>query len=268
VSEPALLVDRESYLVTLTFNRPRYKNAMSPEVFCRLTEAWEMINADRDVRVVILTGAGGVFCAGADLAHTARWQAGEPPQDEFERRFREDQSVMWKGLLRDYRCTKPIIAAVEGPCIAGGVEILESTDIRIAGETAKFGISEVRWSVFPLGGSTVRLRRQISYTKAMEMLLTGDHYSAAEALQMGLIGRVVPAGEALATARQVADRIAANGPLAVQGIKRAVQETEALPEEKALPIEFEIGMRVACSEDAIEGPLAFLQKRTPQYKGR
>ncbi|HEX7409351.1 MAG TPA: crotonase/enoyl-CoA hydratase family protein [Candidatus Binatia bacterium] len=269
MSEAALLIDRDGHIVTLTMNRPRYKNAMNPEVLCRFADAWEMINADADIRVVILTGAGGIFSAGADLDAVARrWQSGEPPRDDFERCFREDPTIMWKGLLRDYRCVKPIIAAVEGPCIAGGTEILESTDIRVAGEGATFGISEVRWSLFPLAGSTVRLRRQIPYTKAMEMLLTGDHYSAAEALQMGLIGRVVPTGHALATAREIAARVAANGPLAVQGIKKSVQETDGLPEKQALAIEFEIGMGVVVSEDAREGPRAFLEKRPAQYKGR
>ncbi len=136
------------------------------------------------------------------------------------------------------------------------------------GEGATFGISEVRWSLFPLAGSTVRLRRQVPYTKAMEMLLTGDHYPAAEALRMGLIGRVVPDGQALATAREMAVRVAANGPLAVQGIKRSVQETEALPEREALALELEIGMGVVVSEDAREGPRAFLEKRPPRFKGR
>lgn len=268
MSEPALLVERDGHIVTLTFNRPRFRNCMNPEVFIRLADAWEMINADDDIRAVILTGAGGTFCAGADLAHTVRWRAGEPPQDAFEARFRADPDLMWKGLLRNFRCNKALIAAVEGSCIAGGVEILESTDIRIAGEGARFGISEVRWSVFPLAGSTVRLRRQIPYTKAMEMLLTGDHYPAEDALQMGLIGRLVPAGTALARAREVAERVAANGPLAVRGIKRAVQETDGLPEEQALAIEYRIGMEVAHSEDAAEGPRAFVEKRVPQYKGR
>ncbi|MFI5398541.1 MAG: crotonase/enoyl-CoA hydratase family protein [Candidatus Binatia bacterium] len=269
MSEPALLIDRDGHIVTLTMNRPRFKNSMNPEMFCRLADAWEMINTDDDIRVVILTGAGGIFSAGADLDAVARRSmAGEAPRDEFETRFRNDWSIIWKGLLRDYRCIKPIIAAVEGPCIAGGTEILESTDIRVAGEGATFGISEVRWSLFPLAGSTVRLRRQISYTKAMEMLLTGNHYSAADALQMGLIGKVVPTGHALATAREMAARVAANGPLAVRGIKKSVQDTEALPEEEALAIEFSIGMQVVMSEDAREGPKAFLEKRAPQYKGR
>ena len=269
MSEAALLVDREGHLVTLTMNRPRFKNSMNAEMLCRLADAWETINADDEVRVVILTGAGGIFSAGADLDAIARRRYDkQPPRDEFERRLYDDLSIMWKALLRDSRCNKPIVAAVEGPCIAGGTEILESTDIRVAGEGATFGISEVRWSVIPMAGSTVRLRRQIPYTKAMEMLLTGDHYPAEEALQMGLIGKLVPTGQALATAREIASRVAANGPLAVRGIKRSVQEGEVLPEKEALAIELEIGIKVAMSEDAREGPKAFLEKRVPDYKGR
>ncbi len=269
MSEAALLIDRDDNVVTLTMNRPRYKNAMNPEMLCRMADAWEAINDDDEIRAVILTGAGGIFCSGADLdAIAKRRHDKQPARDDHERRFFDDPSIMWKALLRDTRCNKPIIAAVEGPCIAGGTEILQSTDIRIAGEDATFGISEVRWSVFPLAGSTVRLRRQIPYTRAMEMLLTGDHYPAAEVFQMGLIGKVVPTGQALATAREFATRVAANGPLAVQGVKRSVQEGEALPEEEALAIEFEIGMKVVMSEDAREGPRAFLEKRTPEFKGR
>lgn len=266
---PALLVQREGHIVTLTMNRPEVKNALNPEMICRMADAWEMIDADPEVRAVILTGAGGDFCAGADLDKlVSRMVRGLPPEDEFEERCRKDSSIIFKGLLRNYRLSKPLIAAIEGSCIAGGTEVLQATDIRIAGQSAKFGISEDRWGLFPMGGSTVRLRRQISYTKAMEMLLTGAHYPAQEALSFGLIGRVVPDGQALAAAREVAQVIAANGPLAVRKIKQSVQETEAMPEEQALEIEFRIGMQVFASEDAREGPRAFKEKRTPQFKGR
>ena len=126
----------------------------------------------------------------------------------------------------------------------------------------------MKWSLFPQGGSTIRLRRQIPYTKAMEMLLTGDLYPAREALSFGLIGRVVPDGTALATAREVAARIARNGPVAVQKVKEAVQATECLPEKDALAVELQIGMQVTATEDAREGPRAFKEKREPQFKGR
>jgi enoyl-CoA hydratase len=265
----ALLVEREGHVVTLTMNRPEVKNALNPEMLCRLADAWDLIDGDADVRVAILTGADGSFCSGADLDQlVGRSIKGLPPEDEFEERIRADYQIIFKGLLRNYQLKKPLVAAIEGPCIAGGTEILQATDVRVAGEGSTFGISEVRWGLFPLGGSTVRLRRQIPYTKAMEVLLTGDHFSADDALNMGLIGRVVPKGQALAVAKEIADKIAANGPLAVQSIKRAVQETEGLPEAQALQIEQRIGQPVFMSEDAREGPKAFKEKRAPQFKGR
>jgi enoyl-CoA hydratase len=250
-------------------NRPEVKHALNPEMLCRLADAWDLIDGDEEVRVAILTGADGAFCAGADLDKlVGRMTKGLPPEDEWEERCRQDYTIIFKGLLRNYQLKKPLIAAIEGPCIAGGTEILQATDIRIAGEDATFGIAEARWSLFPMGGSTVRLRRQIPYTKAMEVLLTGEHFSSAAALAMGLIGRVVPLGQALTVAREIAEKIAANGPLAVQAIKRSVQETEGLPEGQALEIEQRIGQPVFMSEDAREGPKAFKEKRTPQFKGR
>jgi enoyl-CoA hydratase len=184
------------------------------------------------------------------------------------RRFREDSGLAWKALLRHHRLTKPLVAAVEGYAVAGGTEILQATDIRVAGESAVFGVVEVTRGLFPLGGSTVRLRRQISYTRAMELLLTGDTISSAEAERIGLIGRVVPDGTALETAMQIAERIARNGPLAVQAVKRSVQETEGLPEEEALKIELEIGLPIFGTADAKEGTRAFKEKREPRYEGR
>ena len=141
---------------------------------------------------------------------------------------------MIEPLLKGRRLTKPLIAAVEGPAIAGGTEILQATDIRVAGESARFGVSEARWGLFPLGGSAVRLPRQIPYTVAADLLLTGRHITAAEALEIGLIGHVVPDGQALDKALEIAGAIAANGPLAVQAILRTIRETEGMAGERGV----------------------------------
>jgi enoyl-CoA hydratase len=259
-----LLVERDGGVMVLSMNRPEARNAFSSEMLGRMEDAWIEAEGDASVRVVILTGASGHFCAGADL----KAMFNPDPDDPFAKRFAEDADLAWRALLRHRRFSKPLLAAIEGSCIAGGTEILQATDIRVAGKSAKFGISEVKWGLFPLGGSTVRLRRQIPYSRAMELLLTGDHFSADEALGMGLINRVVPDGEALNTTREVAAKIAANGPVAVQGVKRSVQETEGLTEAEALKVEMEIGLGVFASEDAREGPKAFAEKRPAEFKGR
>jgi len=260
---PSLLVERSGHVLTVVMNRPEARNALDMETLARLADAWDLADSDDDIRVVILTGAGGHFCSGADLK-----QMHNPPDNEWTARFKKEPDLHWRSFLRKARLKKPLIAAVEGSAIAGGTEILQGTDIRIAGQSAKFGVSEVKWGLFPLGGSTVRLRRQIPYTHAMDILLTGRHLSADEALRVGLIGRVVPDGQAQAEARQVAEQIAANGPLAVQSILRSVTETEGLPEPEALKIELDIGWKVFNSEDAKEGPRAFAEKRKPNFKGK
>jgi enoyl-CoA hydratase len=259
-----LETELHGHVLVVTMNRPEAKNALSPEMLVGLSDAWDRIDADPQIRVAILTGAGGTFCAGADL------KAMNDAQNTSDAavRMRSDSGLAWKALLRHHRLTKPLIAAVEGYAVAGGTEILQATDIRVAAQSAVFGVVEVTRALFPLGGSTVRLRRQIPYTKAMELLLTGDTITAAEAERIGLVGRVVPDGEALPTALAIAERIARNGPIAVQAIKRSVQATEGLPEEEALKLELEIGLPVFATADAKEGTLAFKEKRPPRYEGR
>jgi enoyl-CoA hydratase len=261
-SAPHCLVEQEGHTLVVTMNRPEAKNALSGPMMEVMTEAWERVDSDPEIRVAILTGAGGAFCAGADL----KAMGSSHPGDSFSGGG-WDLSVI-KSLLKGFRLTKPLIAAVEGPAIAGGTEILQATDIRVAGESAKFGVSEPRWGLYPLGGSAVRLTRQIPYTVAADLLLTGRHITAREALEIGLVGHVVPDGTALDKARELAAMIGENGPLAVQAILRTIRETEGLHENEAFKLDAEIGMPVFMSEDAKEGPRAFAQKRKPEFKGR
>jgi enoyl-CoA hydratase len=259
---PDALVEKDGHILTVTMNRPEARNALSAEMMAIMRAAWDEVDNDPEVRVCILTGAGGAFCAGADLkAMTA-----SHPGDSFSSGG-WDLSVI-DALLNGRRLTKPLIAAVEGPAVAGGTEILQATDIRVAGESARFGVSEARWGLFPLGGSAVRLPRQIPYTVAADILLTGRHLSAREALRVGLIGHVVPDGQALSYARELAGMVAANGPLAVRAILRTIRETEGMPENEAFKLEAALGMRVFQSEDAKEGPRAFKDKRKPDFKDR
>ena len=253
------LVERRGQVLIVTMNRPEAKNALSGPMLARMTQAWDEIDADPQIRAAILTGAGGAFCAGADLKAMTAAHPGDSAGLDLSR---------IESLLKGRRLTKPLIAAVEGVAIAGGTEILQATDIRVAGESARFGVSEARWGLFPMGGSAVRLVRQIPYTVAADLLLTGRHIRAAEALRIGLIGHVVPDGTALEKALELAELIAANGPVAVQAILRTIRETEALPENDAFTLEAKIGMAVFASADAREGPRAFAEKRTPRFEGR
>ncbi|MCB1292462.1 MAG: crotonase/enoyl-CoA hydratase family protein [Mycobacterium sp.] len=256
------LIEQRGPVLIVTMNRPEARNALSGEMLSLMVEAWDRVDTDPDIRVCILTGAGGYFCAGMDL----KAASAKPPGDSFADGSYDPSRI--DGLLKGRRLTKPLIAAIEGPAIAGGTEILQGTDIRVAGESAKFGISEARWSLYPMGGSAVRLVRQIPYTIACDLLLTGRHISAAEARDYGLIGHVVPDGQALARALEIAEVIASNGPLAVQAILRSIRATEGMPENEAFTIDTKIGIEVFLSEDAREGPRAFKEKRAPQFKMR
>ncbi|AUI64227.1 crotonase/enoyl-CoA hydratase family protein [Amycolatopsis sp. BJA-103] len=262
MGEPHALVEKIDHTLVVTMNRPEARNALSGEMLGIMVEAWNRVDEDDDVRCCVLTGAGGAFCAGADLKSMSK----NSPSDSFEKGTFDPSRI--EGLLKGRRLTKPLIAAVEGPAIAGGTEILQGTDLRVAGESAKFGVSEARWSLFPMGGSAVRLPRQIPYTVAADLLLTGRHIKASEALEIGLIGHVVPDGKALDKAMELAGLIAANGPLAVRAILKTLRDTEGMHEEEAFKLDAQYGIEVFASEDAKEGPRAFAEKRKPVFRGR
>ncbi|MCC5953423.1 MAG: enoyl-CoA hydratase/isomerase family protein [Acidimicrobiia bacterium] len=268
-TEPAVLVRTEGHVLVVELNRPHKRNAFDAEMLCRLADAWDHADTHPEVRAVVLTGAQGTFSAGADLDRlVGALMAGKEPANEYERRIRDDYSVIFKGFLKEHHLTKPLVAAVEGYCYAGGMEILLSADLRVAAEGATFSLSEVQRGLFPMAGSSVRLPRQLAHVDAMEILLLGEPMTAAHAERIRLVNRVVADGRALDEALRLAERLAANGPLAVQGIKEAAVRCAGVEETEAFVTEMEIGMRVMSSEDAREGPKAFLEKRTPKFTGR
>lgn len=260
VEQPHCLVERRGAVLVVTMNRPEVRNALSGPMLEIMRQAWDEVDRDDHIRACVLTGAGGAFCAGADLKTMTQAHPGDTARGM-------DMSVI-EPLLKGRRLTKPLIAAVEGPAVAGGTEILQATDIRVAGESARFGVSEARWGLYPLGGSAVRLPRQIPYTVAADILLTGRHIFAPEAKDLGLIGHVVPDGQALDKALELADLIAANGPISVRAILRTMRETEGMPENEAFTVDARLGMEVFSSEDAKEGPRAFAEKRKPRFRGQ
>jgi enoyl-CoA hydratase len=264
--EPLVLVEADGPVLVVTLNRPETRNATNAEVLCRLYDAWVRLDSDPSLRVGVLTGRGPTFCAGMDLAEIGRLREGVA-DNEWIVRLRDEPQMIFGAWLKTFRPSKPVILAAEGYARAGGTEILQGTDIRVAGESAVFGVTEVQRGLFPMAGSAVRLRRQVGYAVAAEMLLTGEDISAQRAQQLGLINHVVPDGQALTHARAIAARIAANGPLAVAAILRTLRETESLPEADAFAIEGRLGMEVMASNDAAEGPRAFLEKRPPQFTG-
>ncbi len=265
---PDAIVEIENHLMTITMNRPERYNALTGAMLVRMYDAYQRASEDPDIRCILVTGAGGNFCSGADLKSMAGDAGNQDPEIDVQARMAADPDISMKALFRHYRPTKPIIAAVEGVSIAGGTEILQAMEIRVAGESARFGVSEARWSLYPMGGSAVRLPRQIPYTHAADILLTGKHITAREALEIGLIGHVVPDGQALEKAREIGAVICENGPLAIEAITRTLHECDGMELDQALRHELDYGQAVFASEDSKEGPRAFAEKRKPVFKRR
>ncbi len=267
--EPHLLVDQSDGVMTLTFNRPEARNALSPQMLMQLSEAWYTYRDTDALRVAVLTGTGDLdFCAGGDLKLTMPLMTGaRQPEDEWDHALLANPKRFTDGILRGFEIYKPIIAAVNGNALGGGTEMTNACDLRIASENAMFGTPEAKVGLLPGGGSISRLPRQIPYAKAMEMLLLGDTYTAQEALDMGLLNAVVPQAHLMARARQMAQRLCENGPLAVRKIKEGVLRSSGLPMHEALAIEDEVSVAVMTSKDAREGPRAFKEKRKPNFTG-
>ncbi len=267
---PKVTVRREGHVAIVTIDRPDVKNAIDPEVALRLADAWVELRDDPEVRAIVLTGAGETtFCSGADLGRMITLYTGaRQPEDEWDRRIMTDMMVFERTLLRDFDAVKPVIAAINGDAIAGGMEMMQGCDIRVAAEHARFGLQEVKWGLFPAGGSTARLPRQIPYAVAMELLLTGDLINAQRAHAVGLVNYVVPRDQVLSKALEIAQRIAENGPLAVREVRKSARACLGLTEQEALMQEKIMAAPVMMSRDAREGPRAFKEKRKPQFEGR
>jgi enoyl-CoA hydratase len=265
----AIRIERDGPLATVTISNPDSLNALSRADLETLANTWDELENEDAVRVVILTGDGDrAFCSGANLkelipALTVDLAAARDPRSALLK-----MDILHRGFLKFHQLSKPLLAAVNGLCYAGGVELLHACDIRLAVEDAVFALQEPRWGLFPAGGSTVRLPRQIPFPWAMEILLTGAPLTAQQALQAGLINRVVARAELLPAVRRMADRIAANGPLAVRNIKRSVFACLNLPLAEAFAEESKWAADVFVSEDAREGPQAFAEKRPPNFRGR
>ena len=266
----ALIFEKREGIAYLTINRPDARNSLDPETVIELAEAWKEYREDGELRCAIITGAGDkAFCAGADLGQLVPLYTGaRKPETEAEKQVAKDPMALGRALLRDEEMYKPIIAAINGHAIAGGMEMLYPTDIRIAAEGIKLGLQEVKWSIFPLMGSSVKLPRQLPYARTMELLLTGELITAEEALQLGFLNRVVPRDAVMEEAERFARIIAENGPLAVKAIKKAVLTNIGLTLQEGLAKELEIGFPVMMSEDAKEGPRAFKEKRKPRFQGK
>ena len=243
----------EPHTVLVTIANEKRRNAMTRAMLADLAQLWDRLDRDDDCRAVILTGAGDkAFSSGADLSGDL---SASP----------ETAAVINRALLKDSPFSKPIIAAVNGDCIAGGVELLLSTDIRAAAPEARFGLPEVRWSIYPFGGATVKLTQQIGHVHAMDLLLTGRLVDAAFAERVGLVNRVVDRAALLPWAFETAAAIAANSPAAVQAVKTQISSAIAEYAKSREALEQALGDRVRASPHFAEGITAFREKRKPDY---
>ena len=249
---PVRLEYPQPHVALITVDNLPKHNAMTREMMTELVAHWDELETS-DCRAIVLTGAGGkAFNAGADVS-------GDLSASE------ETARMVNRSLLKTSSYPKPIIAAVNGVCAGGGVELMLSTDIRLAAPHARFGLPEVKWGIYPFGGATAKLVHQIGYVHAMKLLLTAEMVTAEEAVRIGLVNQIVPSEELLGKALTIAERIAANSPVAVQAVKQHISSgvaAAALMHEEA---EQNQGDRVRASSDFSEGVSAFREKRTPNY---
>lgn len=265
-----VLYQLDDNIARITLNRPEVHNALDPETLCLLGDFFTEISKNDGVDVVIVTGTGKKsFSSGGDLGTFIPLMSGaRKPENEWELRWQNEPGLFDRAILRNFDVGKPVIAAINGSAIAGGMEFVQGTDLRIASETAKFGVQEVKWGLFPAGGSSVRLPQQMTMPRAMELLLTGELIDSKTALEWGFLNRVVRSDRVLDTAYEMAGRIARNGPIAVKAVRESAYACVGLEQCDALIREYEIAQRVFSSEDAREGPMSFMEKRPPVFRNR
>lgn len=269
MSTPPVLLSIEGGIAEVTLNRPEKRNALNPEMLVRLARHWDEVLADPTIRVVLLTGAGEAFCAGADLGRlTPLLTKARQAEDEWDVALLADRQILNRAMLRRTDFTIPVIAAIRGPVVAGGMEIALACDLRIIAENSTLGLLEVTRGLIPAAGGVARVSRQVASAVAAEILLVGDRIDAAEALRVGLVNRVVPSDQVLDTARALALRMSRNSPLAMRKAKEAMLASSGRPMAEAFAAEDEAIKVVLRSQDAREGSRAFMEKRDPVFTGR
>ena len=254
-----LLIERRHHVAYVTLNRPAALNALNVTLRQDLKQFFTTTQADSDVRLVVVTGAGRAFCAGADIKE---WTEPTSIVEDRQERLRLN---FWDAMSH---CEQPIIAAINGYALGGGCELAMCCDIRIASDRAQLGLTEVTLGIIPGGGGTQRLPRMIGRGKALELILTGARIPADEALRIGLVERVVPSGEALKAATELARTMAAKAPVALRYAKEAVVKGLELPLADGLRLEGDLSTLLRTTEDRLEGAKAFLEKRAPRWTGR
>lgn len=261
---PDLIFNESDHIAYITLNRPEKMNAMNQEMLIGLDDAWIRIKDDNEIWCAIISGAGErAFSAGVDLQDISD-VAQDDELDNPQAATKFQPRLLWKTL----EVWKPIIAAVNGYCLAGGLELALACDFIIASDNSSFGLPEVSRAIIPVGGGTQRLPRTVHFRKALEILLTGDRMGAQEAYNIGLVNKVVPHSDLMSASNDLANKINSNGPLAVRAIKELAYKGMDMTLEEGLSFEKLVSDRISATEDAKEGPLAFTEKRIAVYKGR
>ena len=259
---PALEYEKKGRIAYITLNRPEARNAMNAEMWDGLLKAWTDVGEDPNVWVAIVTGAGDkAFSSGQDLKEVVEWM--KLPADT-----RPAQPLPEVNPMRGMAVWKPFIAAINGICTGGGLELAMACDIRIAADNARLGLAEVKQSVIPANSGTQKLIRLVPFGKGLEMLITGDFVDAQEAFRIGLVNRVVPSADLMREADSLANRICENGPMAVRAVKELAYRGIEVPLAEGLRLEIEISKQLAQTEDSQEGARSFAEKRKPSWQGR